>query len=418
MRAVSTVVFSFLVLAVPAIAQEAAPRLTLAQAVTTALERHPEIAAARQRYEAARQRPVQERSLPDPMIEAGYTATGNPLPGAGLGSDPNANIGVMVSQEIPFPGKRGARAAVAAREADAEFEQIAAARLAVTSRVKQAYYEVAYTQATGGVLERNRELLATLLKVSQQRYAVGQAAQQDVIKAQTQLSVLELQQQRVQQLRRAREGELNALLTRAAGTPIGPTEDLRFVAFGEALDALVAQSIANAPMLKREQLMIERSRLAVDAARLDYKPDFTLSGGYAYAGSMPAMYEFRVGLTIPLQRRRRAAAVAEQRSLESAARQAYESSRLSIQGRLQDDYEMAATAVRLAGLYRDTVLPQARLALESSMASYQTGSVDFLSVLTNFSMVLEYEMSYFEELLQLHRAISRLEEMTGTPIAH
>jgi hypothetical protein len=52
------------------------------------------------------------------------------------------------------------------------------------------------------------------------------------------------------------------------------------------------------------------------------------------------------------------------------------------------------------------------------MASYQTGSVDFLSVLTNFSMVLEYEMTYFEELMQLHQAISRLEEMTGTPIVH
>lgn len=418
MRAVSTVVFSFIVLAVPALAQEAAPRLTLAQAVATALERHPEIAAAQQRYEAARQRPVQERSLPDPMIEAGYTATGKPFPGAGLGSDPNANVGVMVSQEIPYPGKRGARAAVAAREADAEFQQIAAARLSVAGRVKQAYYALAYTQATGAVLERNRELLATLLKVSQQRYAVGKAAQQDVIKAQTQLSVLELQQQRTQRLGRAREGELNALLTRPAGTPIGQTEDLRLVPFAEQVDQLVAQSIANAPMLKREQLMIERSRLAVDAARLDYRPDFTFSGGYAYAGSMPAMYEFRVGLTIPLQRHRRAAAVAEQRSLESAARQSYEGSRLSVQGRLQDDYEMAATSVRLAGLYRDTVLPQARLALESSMASYQTGSVDFLTVLTNFSMVLEYEMTYFEELLQLHQAISRLEEMTGTPIPH
>ncbi len=417
MRARSVfVALSFI--ATPAFAQQAAPRFALADAVAEALKGHPEILAAEQRHEAARLRPVQERSLPDPMVSAGYSATGNPLPGAGLGTDPNANIGVMVSQEIPFPGKRRARGAVAAREADAEFQQVEAARLSVTSRVKQAYYAVAYAQATAAVLERNRELLATLLKVSQQRYAVGQAAQQDVIKAQTQLSVLELQQQRIQQLRRAREGELNALLARPAGAPIGQTEDLRFVPFAEALDRLVAQSIANAPMLKREQLMIERSRLAVDATRLEYKPDFTLSGGYAFAGSMPAMYEFRVGLNIPLQRRRRAAAVAEQRSLESAARQTYESSRLSIQGRLQDDYEMAATTMRLAGLYRDTVLPQARLALESSMASYQTGTVDFLSVLTNFSMVLEYEMTYFEELLQLHQAISRLEEMTGTPIPH
>jgi cobalt-zinc-cadmium efflux system outer membrane protein len=79
---------------------------------------------------------------------------------------------------------------------------------------------------------------------------------------------------------------------------------------------------------------------------------------------------------------------------------------------------MASTSVRLASLYRETVLPQTRLALESSMASYQTGTVDFLSVLTTFGSVLEYEMAYFEELASYHTAVSRLEEMTGTRIVH
>ena len=79
---------------------------------------------------------------------------------------------------------------------------------------------------------------------------------------------------------------------------------------------------------------------------------------------------------------------------------------------------MASTSVRLARLYRETVLPQTRLALESSMTSYQTGSVDFLSVLTTFGSVLEYEMAYFEELALYHTAVSRLEEMTGTSIVH
>lgn len=79
---------------------------------------------------------------------------------------------------------------------------------------------------------------------------------------------------------------------------------------------------------------------------------------------------------------------------------------------------MASTAVRLARIYRETVLPQAHLALESSMTSYQTGTVDFLSLLTTFGSVLEYEMTYFEELATYHTAVSRLEEMTGTPMVH
>jgi hypothetical protein len=52
------------------------------------------------------------------------------------------------------------------------------------------------------------------------------------------------------------------------------------------------------------------------------------------------------------------------------------------------------------------------------MTSYQTGAVDFLSVLTNFGTVLEYEMTFFDELATYHTAVSRLEEMTGTSIVH
>ena len=36
-----------------------------------------------------------------------------------------------------------------------------------------------------------------------------------------------------------------------------------------------------------------------------------------------------------------------------------------------------------------------------------------MSVLTNFSMVLEYEMNYYDEALNYMLALSRLEEMTG-----
>ena len=114
--------------------------------------------------------------------------------------------------------------------------------------------------------------------------------------------------------------------------------------------------------------------------------------------------EFRFDVKVPLQRARRAAAVAEQLSTADEARSTYDSSRLTLQGRLQEDFQMASTSVRLA--------------LESSMTSYQTGAVDFLSVLTTFGSVLEYEMTYFEELAQYHTAVSRLEEMTGTPIVH
>ncbi len=394
-----------------------ADRSRLADAVTEALARNPEIVAAQKRYDAARQRPVQERSLPDPMVSVGYGAT-RPWPGAGLGLEPTSNVGFMVSQAVPYPGKRDLRASIASREADAELQQVEAARLNITSRVKQAYYRLAYTYAVGDVLTRNRDLLNTLLNVSESRYSVGQAAQQDVIKAQTEISILELQLERVAQERATREGELDALLDRPAASRFGQPEDLELTHFDASLDGLIATASARAPMLRRDQIMVERSQVAVEAARREYKPDFGVSGGYYYMGAMPPMYEFRLDVTVPFQRARRAAAVAEQLSGVDAARSTFESSRLSLQARLQEDFHMASTSARLAALYRDTVLPQARLALESSLASYQTGRVEFLSVLTNFGTVLQYEMTYFDELSSYHSAVSRLEEMTGSPIVH
>ena len=186
--------------------------------------------------------------------------------------------------------------------------------------------------------------------------------------------------------------------------------------FDGSLEALIESARLRAPMLRRESLMVDRSTLAVEAARKEFKPDFGVSGGYYSMGSMPSMYEFRFDVTIPLQRARRVAAVAEQLTAADAAKRGYESARLDLQARIQQDYQMAVSAGRLARLYRDTLLPQARLALESSMTSYQTGAIDFLSVLTSFSSVLEFEMTFYEELAAFHAALSRIEEMTGTPL--
>jgi cobalt-zinc-cadmium efflux system outer membrane protein len=125
-----------------------------------------------------------------------------------------------------------------------------------------------------------------------------------------------------------------------------------------------------------------------------------------------------VDLNVPLRKERRLAAIAQQSAEIGAARADLDGNRLELDAALHQQYRASATAIELARLYRDGVLPQARLALESSIASYESGSIDFLSVLTNFSAVLQYEMSYFEELTTFHVATSQLEQMTGAPLVH
>ena len=148
--------------------------------LAAALQSNPEILAAQKRYEASRQRPTQVSSLPDPMFSPGYNSNGRPWPGAGLGKEPLSQIGFMVSQEVPFPGKRKLAGDMAVKESEAEWQLYQQVQLSVVSRLKQAYYRRAYAFAVAGVLERNLDLLRKFLLITEASYSVGKAAQQDI----------------------------------------------------------------------------------------------------------------------------------------------------------------------------------------------------------------------------------------------
>ncbi len=382
-----------------------------------ALKYNPEILAAQKSYEAARQRPSQESSLPDPMVSLGYVSVGNPLPGAGLGTQVLSNVGVTYSQELPYPGKLKLRGEIASKEAEAAFQQYQAVQLAVVSRLKQAYYRLQYTYAASDLLVRNRALLNRLVSVTEARYSVGKAAQQDVFKAQTQVSILETRLVKLEQQRFSSEAEIDSVLNRRPGSAVGRPEDVKPKELTATLEDLYASAAQNSPMLQRERKMIQRSELAVNSARKDYYPDVTLSGGYFNQGSMSPMYQFQASVKVPIYFwRKQRAEVSERVSLLSEARRTYEAADQSLHSLIKDDYTMAQASAKLMSLYMRTIVPQGSLALESSLATYETGAVDFLSVLTNFTTVLDYEMNYYDEALNYQLALSRLEEMTGSSL--
>src|SRR5512137_1202480 len=131
------------------------------------LAANPELQAARKRWEAAQKRPGQERALPDPTVRFGWASAGAPYPGAGLGSEPTANLGIEFSQALPFPGKRGLRSSMAQQEAQAESFMFEGAELGLVARLKSAFYELQFAYDAIDVLSRNKLLLKRLSKLAE-----------------------------------------------------------------------------------------------------------------------------------------------------------------------------------------------------------------------------------------------------------
>ena len=408
---------AFAVLACWASAAQAADAMRLPGLIAEALANNREVLAAQKNYEAARQRPARESSLPDPVLSLGYSSNGGPLPGQQLGTNPTSNIGFSVSQEIPYPGKRKLRGDISAKDAEAEFWQYQAVQLNVRSRLIQAFHRLHHTYAALEILTNGKTLLTEVLRVSEARYAAGKTAQQDIFKAQTQLSMMETRVIRMQQDQRAAEAEINSLLNRKPGSPVGVPVNDQPQPLPMTVDELLAKAEAASPELERRMKMIARSELGVSLARKEFHPDYTVAAGYFYQGAMSPMYQLRVDIPLRLHaEQKQRPALNEQVDLLAGARRGFEAAEQGLQFRAREAFIAAETAWRLMNLYLDTILPQSQLTVDSSLLTYQTGSSDLVSVLNNLATRVDVEEQRHEQELNYALALARLEEMTGVDL--
>jgi outer membrane protein, heavy metal efflux system len=412
--------------AIPAMPQESNPpkaadqpkeeSVRLEPLVAELLRSNPELQAGRKRYEAALTRPAQESALPDPRITAGWISNGWPYPGAGLGSEPTSNIGLQFAQEIPFPGKRALKGGIAQKEADSEAQAVRAAELRLVAQLKGRYYDLLYTYEAVELIHRNQELLQQMAKVAEARYSAGKAMQQDIIKAGIEVAILENRLIALEQKKLSINAEINALLNRPPDAGLGRPEAVSTLPSLEAFESLRAHALEVSPLLQGQRAVIDGRQLNVQSAQKSYYPDFDVMSGYYNQGAMKPMWEFKVQLNIPLYFGKKQRYGLEEAGANLAeAQRTYRNEQQWLLFRLRDRYVAAEAALKLMNLYSQQVVPQSEFALQSSLASYEGGSVDFLTVLSNFNTIRDYQMSYYEQRAEYLKALSGLEELTGIP---
>jgi len=90
---------------------------SLRSLIVEARQNNAAIRASQLAIESAPFAPKQASALPDTEVMVQHFAVGSPRPFAGYSNSDFAYIGVGASQELPYPGKRALRAAVAQHEA-------------------------------------------------------------------------------------------------------------------------------------------------------------------------------------------------------------------------------------------------------------------------------------------------------------
>jgi outer membrane protein TolC len=138
---------------------------------------------------------------------------------------------------------------------------------------------------------------------------------------------------------------------------------------------------------------------------------------YQQRAGLPDMNGVTVTVNIPIfYKSKQRQSVAEASEDLISAEKMHDNRLNEVRFELKQQYLAAKASERLLTLYSKGVVPQSSLALESSMAAYQVGNVDFLSLIANFTTLLDYETDYYRQLADYQTALARIESLTGSDV--
>jgi cobalt-zinc-cadmium efflux system outer membrane protein len=391
------------------------PPLTLEAALDEALANNLDLAALGTQVQVTRERPAQARSLAPPMLEGTIWQ----WPFNSLNPADTNTYMFMVGQDIPGRGKRELRAEVAEKDVALAQSDVAIRTRQLVSEVKQAYAMLFIARKATDVHLAGVELLRQIADVSQTKYASGRISQQDVLKPVVELSKLHGDLLMFEEQAGIAAARLNVLLARPPEAPIGPLTEPAERALLPTSTELQSLALDRQPELKRAHIEIEKAEAELASAKQEFKPDFTVQGGYLLMPNQTDAWLARVGVTwprAPWSRGKISAHIAEQTAASETARARERAMQNMVRLAVQEAYVRAKSAQERAALLRTTILPQAQQTLDVSRIGYQTDKVDFQAVIDNQRTLLDAQLGYVRALSDFEQATADLERAVGADL--
>ena len=361
---------------------------------------NPTLAAARLDARALARRGDQVGALPDP------TASVMVAPYPILTARGTQRSQWRVEQMVPWPGTLGLRRDAADAAAEAARLGADATALDLARDATRAYADLVRTQEAADVVRAFQARLGAFAEAAAVRYEVGRGPQGAILQVQLERQRLD---ERLIEFDRQRDAAVQTLarVLDRPGLTVG-----RVVTPPAALpdaDDLDALALDLRPEVAAAQARIDQAEVDVALAERAYYPD--LGVGVVYTDIAPAdapptatgrdALGLMASVRIPLGRDRLRAGVEEARLRQRAAEVRLEATRTAIQTDLADALADARRAAEAVALYRDTLLPLSLTTVESALAGYTTGAVDFLAF-------LDAERARFQIQLGLVDARARL----------
>lgn len=372
-----------------------------------AMLNQPQVEAAYYEWAAAVERITRERSLPDPRLTFESDI-----------ADMVSSVMPGLMMEFPGPGKLRLRANVAAQEAQMKYFAFETAALESAASLKRAYYQLHFLDEKIRITRQTSQLVEELELIARKQQEVGKVTLQDVLRAQIEESRLQTELANLDDSRNPLLAQFKgALGLRAEDT--NPPITTRFETTPLDLNAerLLATAFARNPRLKAMEAEVRRASGSLALAYKARVPDYSV-GAEVDVKANPVMVTPQLGVTLPIWRDKIAAEIAEAQAMKRAADARLTAEQIMVAIDLAEKTFMYREATRNLALYRDALLPKARLSLEVARSSYLTGRIDFFNLIDAWRTLLSFEISEIEARTQRELLLTDLSLLiAGVPPA-
>lgn len=387
--------------------------LALDELIREAIAENPEILSFKKALESSRAAVPQAGALEDPMVTIGVdnVPVRDPSFDAFL---PTSKV-LGLSQRFPFPGKLSLKESVAEGAAGAAEAAYQDKVTEIIRRVKVAYFDLYFITRSIRINERNRDLLKGLADTAATKYSVGRGLQQDVLKAQVELSKIIDELIVLRQKKETAKARINTLLNRLPQSPLGDPPELTPTPFDSSLEALQEMALGKSYPLQAMNKVIESNEAAVAFAKKQYLPDFNVAltykqreEGATFKGDDWVSAVVTVNVPLYFKRKQEQGVVQSQAEL-ARAQSRYIEVKNNIFFQVKDTYEEIKKEEELIHLFEQGFLPQARQSLDSAISGYQVGKVDFLTLVDNQLTLLKFELGYARTLADYEKKLAEME---------
>jgi len=385
---------------------------------------NPGLKAAYQQWQAALALIPQARALPNPQLN--YTNFIQPVE-TRVGPQ-YQKIGLM--QMFPWFGKLHLRGNQAMNSANAKKEKYELTKLTLLYRTKKAYFEYYYAARTVDILKENLQLLKDLEEVIREKYRTGTASFTSLVKIQVELDKSKDRLKSAGELLLPLKAKLNSILNRSTTAPLPPPKNIPETFLKDDLPQLSTQQLTklvkkNNPGLKSLEALIQKEQTGIRLAKKNYYPDFALGMDYIITGEarMPDVLDsskdplaIKLSLQIPIWGKKNRATVEEASARYQAAVDRKQEAENTLVWQLESVRYNYHDAKRKMELYKNSLLPKARQALEVTRSAFETGKADYLDFIDSQRTLLTFALAFEEAKTQSAQRLAELNMIVGKDI--